>query len=95
MSKKPLKLVSLASALAALSGATGLMSTPADAKVNTLDVTDSLKSARANGLQPNVFMSVGQDLLGMIVRKTPDGTVLADHYSHSSHLSHSSHYSGR
>jgi hypothetical protein len=95
MSKKPLKLVSLASALAALSGVAGLMSTPADAKVNTPGAADALKSDRANGPQPNVFMSVGQDLLGMIVTKTPDGAVLADHYSHSSHSSHSSHYSSR
>ena len=98
MSKKPLKLVSLASALAALSGSAGLMSTPAHAKINTPDAADALKSDRANGLQPNVFMSVGQDLLGMVVTKTSDGTVLAEHYSHashSSHSSHSSHYSSR
>lgn len=93
MSKKPIKLVSLVSALAALSGAAGLVSTPADAKINAPDAADALKGDRANGPQPNVFMSVGQDLLGIIVRTTPDGMVLADHYSHSSHSSHSSHYS--
>lgn len=96
MSKTPIQLVSLASALAALSGTAGLASTPADAKVTAPDSTDTLKVDQANGLQPNMFMSSGRDLLGMIVTKTPDGTVLAEHYSHyshSSHASHSSHYS--
>lgn len=96
MSKKSIQLVSLASALAALSGTAGLLPTPADAKVAAPVSTDVLKADLANGPQPNVFMSAGQDLLGMIVTKTASGTVLAQHYSHyshSSHASHSSHYS--
>jgi hypothetical protein len=101
MSRKPIKLVSLASALAALAGAAGLVPSPADAKVNTTDRTDALKDERAEGPQPNVFMTVGNDLLGLIVTKAADGTVLAQHYSHyshsshASHSSHSSHYSSR
>lgn len=96
MSKTPIKLVSLASALAALSGTAGLIPTPADAKVTAPDSTDALKVDRANGPGPNMLISAGQDLLGMIVTKTSDGTVLAQHYSHyshSSHASHASHYS--
>jgi hypothetical protein len=40
----------------------------------------------------------GEDLLGLIVAKSEDGTVVADHYSHvshASHASHASHYSSR
>jgi hypothetical protein len=67
--KKPLKLVTLASALAALSGAAGLMSAPADAKVTTPNISDAATADPANGPQPNVFIPVGQDLLGMVVKK--------------------------
>jgi hypothetical protein len=101
MSKKPIKLVSLAAALAALSGAAGLVPSPAEAKVSNADTTDTFKDTRADGPQPNVFMTVGNDLLGLIVTKAADGTVLAQHYSHyshsshASHSSHSSHYSSR
>jgi len=51
--------------------------------------------------KPNIFMSIGHDLLGLIVTTKADGTVVADHYSHyyhsshASHSSHSYHYSGR
>lgn len=93
MSKKPLRLISLASALAALSGATGLLSAPADAKAKIPDTVDALKASQVNRPQPNVFIPVGQDLLGMTVTKKADGTVVADHYSHSSHASHASHSS--
>jgi hypothetical protein len=94
MSKKPLKLVSLATALAALSGAAGLAATATDANANTADIADNLTAPqRATDAQPNVFIPVGEDLLGMTVTKKADGTVVADHYSHSSHASHSSHSS--
>jgi hypothetical protein len=43
--------------------------------------------------KPNVIFSSGEDLLGLIVTRAADGTVLAQHYSHYSHSSHSSHYS--
>ena len=95
MSKKSIKLVGLASALAALPGAAALVATPANAKAVTSDTANALKENAQAGLQPNVFMPVGENLLGLIVTKSADGTVLADHYSHSSHSSHSSHYSGR
>jgi hypothetical protein len=98
MSKKPIKLISLAAALAALSGTVGLVPSPAEAKVRNGDTADTLKDMRTDGPQPNVFMTVGNDLLGLIVTNAADGTVLAQHsshYSHSSHASHSSHYSSR
>lgn len=97
MSKKPIKLISLAAALAALSGTATLSPPPADAKPSTPSKAEGVTDSRAGDVRPNVFMTVGKDLLGMIVRTSADGIVTADHYSHSSHASHSSHsshYSG-
>jgi hypothetical protein len=98
MSKKPIKLVSVAAALAALPGPATLLSTAADAKPNNVGTAESLAGTRSEDVKPDVLMSVGKDLLGMIIKKSADGVVTADHYSHASHASHSSHsshYSGR
>jgi hypothetical protein len=98
MFKKPVKLISLAAALAALPGAAVLLSPAANAKPGDPGTAEDIISARSADERPNVFMRVGKDLLGMIVKKGADGIVTADHYSHSSHASHSSHsshYSGR
>jgi hypothetical protein len=51
-----------------------------------------IQQGQAKG-EPNVFMAVGSNLLGLIASTAADGTVVADHYSHSSHASHSSHSS--
>src|ERR1700730_7792898 len=98
MSKKPIKLVSLAAALAALSGTAALVPPAADAEPSDPGKLEGVVDGRGEEVRPNVLMSVGQDLLGMIVTTGADGIVTADHYSHSSHASHSSHsshYSGR
>jgi hypothetical protein len=63
MSKKPIKLVSLAAALTALSGAAMLLPLPADAKPSNPGKSDDATDLRKD-VQPNVFMSVGKDLLG-------------------------------
>lgn len=97
MSKKPIKLISLAAALAALPGAAMLLSPAAYAKPSDPGTVEGVMGTRSEDARPNVFMTVGRDLLGMIVKKGADGIVTADHYSHSSHASHashSSHYSG-
>lgn len=94
MSRKPIKLVSLAAALAALSGTTALLPPAAVAKSTDPSNAEGITNGHARDVRPNMFITVGKDLLGMIVRKNPDGMVIADHYSHSSHASHSSHYSG-
>jgi len=97
MFKRPIKLIGLASALAALPGAAALLSSAADAKPSDPGTAEGVASRRSEEARPNVFMAVGRDLLGMIVRKGSDGIVTADHFSHSSHASHeshSSHYSG-
>jgi hypothetical protein len=98
MSKKPIKLVSLAAALAALPGIATILSPAADARPNDAGIAEGVAATRSEDVQPRVLMSVGKDLLGMIVKKDADGVVTADHYSHASHeshSSHSSHYSGR
>ena len=98
MSKKPIKLVSVAAALAALPGTATLLSPAADAKPNHAGTAESMAGTLSADVKPDVLMSVGTDLLGMIIKKGADGMVTADHYSHASHASHSSHsshYSGR
>jgi hypothetical protein len=97
---KPIKLVRLAAALAALPGAAAILSPPAEAKQSDPKPVQGINANQREDIRPNVFIAVGRDLLGMIVRKSSDGIVTADHYSHSSHASHeshsshSSHYSG-
>jgi hypothetical protein len=92
MPKQPVKLVGLAAALAALPGTAALLSpATAEAKTNNPATAQGVMGGRRG--EPNVFMTVGRDLLGMIVKKGADGIVTADHYSHSSHASHSSHSS--
>lgn len=92
MSKRFPKLISLTAALAALSGTAAIDSASAATNMNGPDQADPVKIGPSRG-EPNVFMSVGKDLLGLIVTKRADGTVVADHSSHESHSSHSSHRS--
>lgn len=94
MSQAP-KILPLAAALAALTGTAIANSGPADAKAVEPSPTSPAVGQGASGLIPNRIVSVGSDLMGFIVTKAPDGTVLADHTSHYSHSSHSSHYSSR
>ena len=101
MMKKLPKILNLSAALTALTGASALVPLPAVASVPRTDVTDAAQKGQIAKTEPNVFMSVGNDLLALIVTTAADGTVLAQHYSHyshsshSSHASHHSHYSGR
>lgn len=92
MAKKLPEILSLTAAIAALSGVTALTPTPATATTSSTDQTGVTQQGQAKG-EPNVFMAVGSDLLGLIVSTSAEGTVLAQHYSHSSHASHSSHSS--
>jgi hypothetical protein len=95
MAKKLTNTLSLTAALAALSGA--VAATPAPAAANTLSNDEAVSAqGRTNTGKANVFLPVGQDLLGLIITTSEDGTVVAQHdshYSHSSHASHRSHYS--
>jgi hypothetical protein len=88
----------IAAALAALSTAAASDKASATAPQEA-DVTTTVPAAvpvRAG--QPNMLVTAGEDLLGLVVSKNEDGTVVADHYSHvshGSHGSHTSHYSSR
>ncbi len=93
MPKRFPKVLSLTAALAALSGTAAVAAVPPTAEPPDQDRTDSARNVVTAKGEPNVFMSVGDDLLGLMVTKGADGTVVADHYSHVSHASHSSHSS--
>src|SRR5215467_13847865 len=101
MAKKLPTILSLGAALASLQGLSAMNATPATADIPGSGEANATESGRIAKGEPNVFMSVGSDLLGLIVTTKADGTVVADHYSHyshsshASHSSHSSHYSGR
>jgi hypothetical protein len=95
MAKKLPTILSLGAALAALQGVSAVNTTAAAVSFPGSDETNLTQIGRVATGEPNVFMSVGNNLLGLIVTTKTDGTVVADHYSHSSHSSHSSHYSSR
>lgn len=95
MIKKPVVILPLAAALAALSGAG-----PANAALpeNTPTAASPGVTDATSKAEPNVLFKAGEDLLGLIITRSADGTVVAQHsshYSHSSHSSHRSHYSSR
>jgi hypothetical protein len=95
MAKKLPTVLSLTAALAALAGTSVVGAAPAAASTPGTDEATT-PQGRTNTGKANVFMPVGQDLLGLIVTTSADGTVVAQHdshYSHSSHASHRSHYS--
>ena len=94
MKQKKVRLMSLASALAAIAPS-GQASVPP----GTPALEAGPKAADDSALgQPNAFYNLRGDLMGLITSTAEDGTLLAQHYSHSSHASHASHashYSGR
>jgi hypothetical protein len=92
MSSKSPKIMPLAAALTALTGASVFVATPADAKNTEQQGVNPSDASQATSLAPNRIVSVGEDFLGFLVTKAADGLVVADH---TSHYSHSSHYSGR
>jgi hypothetical protein len=49
----------------------------------------------ATSVRPNTIYSAGEDLFGLLVTRSADGTLIAQHSSHSSHSSHASHSSSR
>jgi hypothetical protein len=87
-------ILSLSAALAALTGAS---SDKTEAKA--IDATDqnSIASEMTNSAKPvpNAAIQVGEDLLGFVMTKQADGTIVAGHSSHVSHASHASHVSSR
>jgi hypothetical protein len=97
MKDKKAVVVPLATALASLVTAANATAPDAQSPDHSATATDS-QQADAAKIEPNTIFTAGRDLLGLLVRKNADGTVVAQHsshYSHSSHSSHSSHYSSR
>ncbi|WP_441232776.1 His-Xaa-Ser repeat protein HxsA2 [Bradyrhizobium sp. 1200_D9_N1_1] len=93
MAEKSKILLSLGAALASL---TGLSVQGAEAKPAVLndEVTPVKQDLHAKPA-PNAHFQVGEDLLGFVMTKQADGTIVAGHSSHASHASHSSHASSR
>jgi hypothetical protein len=93
MQKRSRAILPIATALAALG--TSVAPSPAGATTSQeADAAMTAPGAQSNrSARPNVFVPVGEDLLGLIVSRGQDGTVLANHYSHVSHASHASHHS--
>lgn len=87
MTTKP-RIWTIAAALAALSG------TPAiSAQTPTEPVAADPKVEPAVSAKPNFVYRAGEELLGLIVARRADGTIVANHTSHASHASHHSHHS--
>jgi UDP:flavonoid glycosyltransferase YjiC (YdhE family) len=76
---------------AALSGLSTVPATEAAASPSPDASTAQAENARK--LQPNMLVSTGKDLLGFLVERQADGTLVAQHASHASHASHGSHHS--
>ena len=96
MSAKSRKILPITTALAGLSG----LSAPADnanaaapASPETAVIADQSEQRPPQAARPNVLLTVGQELLGLVVSKRQDGTIVAQHSSHASHASHASHHS--
>jgi hypothetical protein len=95
MAEKSKSLLSIGAALASLSG---LLMQGAEAKIAVvgdgagMPTKQALDSAK---LAANAHFQVGEDLLGFVMTKQADGTIVAQHSSHASHGSHASHASSR
>ncbi len=94
MKRKPITILPLASALGAL-GAGAFTATEAESAVPASAPSIEAESKTGQSLVPNTLVSTGEALLGFVITKQPDGTIIAQHASHASHASHHSHYSGR
>ena len=93
MAEKSKIVLSLGAALASL---TGMSVQGAEAKsVTANDVSASAAENTAIKLEPNAHYQVGEYLLGFVMTKQADGTIVAQHASHASHASRASHASSR
>jgi hypothetical protein len=91
MTEKSRAILSLGAALASL---TGMSVQGAEAKpVKGEDVGASAAKDTVIKLEPNAHYQIGEDLLGFVMTRQPDGTIVAQHASHASHSSHASHAS--
>lgn len=94
MSRKPVVVVSLATAIASLFSASATTDSAKAALPHDDSATAAPEGIQSTGVKANSFFAIGQELLSLIVTKRADGTVTAQHVSHASHASHASHVSG-
>lgn len=88
MAEKSKIVLSLGAALASL---TGMSVQGAEAKsVTADDVSAAATENTATKLEANAHYQAGEDLLGFVMTKQADGTIVAQHSSHASHASHAS-----
>ena len=94
MAEKSKSLLSIGAALASLSG---LSVQGAEAKIAVVNNDASMPAQALDSakLAANAHFQVGEDLLGFVMTKQADGTIVAQHSSHASHGSHASHASSR
>ena len=95
MKEKKAVVLPLATALASLATATNAAAAPSNSSPDHGTAATDSQQANASNIQPNTIFQVGEDLLGLLMTKSADGTIVAQHASHASHASHHSHYSGR
>ena len=93
MTRKSAAILPLATALAALGSG-------ADAKTLDTPRNDGSSPVKSEpqvltSISSNTVYSTGEDLFGLLVTRSADGTVVAQHGSHGSHGSHASHSSSR
>lgn len=93
MAEKSKSLLSIGTALASLLGLSGQGAEAKIAVVNDGPITTANQALDSAKPAPNAHFQVGEDLLGFVMTKLPDGTIVAGHSSHASHASHSSHSS--
>jgi len=95
MAKQSKSLLSIGAALASLSG---LSVQGAEAKVAVVNDDASAAAKQAlDSAKPlaNAHFQAGEDLLGFVMTRQADGTIVAQHSSHASHAYHASHASSR
>ncbi len=93
------RILSVAAALSAITGGSAL--SIGTARADTVPLTDETNGpARdlGNSTSANHIIKAGGDLLGFVVTRASDGSIITaahdSHVSHSSHASHASHQSG-
>ena len=90
MAEKSKLLLSIGAALASLSGLSVQGAEAKIAVVNDDTSTPAKQALDSAKLMANAYFQLGEDLLGFVMTKQADGTIVAQHSSHASHASHAS-----
>jgi hypothetical protein len=93
MTRKSAAILPLATALAALGSGADARASEAPRNEGSGSVKGEPQSVTP--ISANTVYSTGTDLFGLLVTRSADGTVVAQHSSHASHATHASHSSSR